>query len=129
VEGGAVSESKKRKRPARMGVLNSEEHVPVGFVPLSSLKSEDDTKGLSCYITRKCNSGEIDSYCMKAQTGRTVRLYVHVDDIQRIKAEYEGATHQRCSRSAEDDLSYVQDLLGKLADRVEQLHVKIDKLI
>jgi len=112
-----------------MGVLNSEDHAPAGFAPLSSLKNEDGAKGLLCYITRKCNSGEIDSYSMKAQTGRTVRLYVHVDDIERLKFEYASMTADRCERQSDDIASDIQEVINTLLDRVEQLHVKMDRLM
>jgi hypothetical protein len=124
-----MNETKKRKRPARMGVLNSEDHAPAGFAPLSSLKTEDGAKGLVCYITRKCNSGEIDSYCMKSATGRTVRLYVHVDDIERLKTEYTGMIVDRCEQRSEAISSEAEELIKTLLDRVEQLHLKVDRLI
>jgi hypothetical protein len=124
-----MNDGKKRKRPARMGVLNSEDHAPLGFAPLSSLKGEDGAKGLLCYITRKCNSGEIDSYCMKAATGRTVKLYVHVDDIERLKSEYAGMIVDRCETQSEAISSEVEQLIKTLLERVEQLHVKVDGLI
>jgi len=125
----SMSETKKRKWPARMGVLNSEDHAPAGFAPLSSLKTEDGAKGLLCYITRKCNSGEVDSYCMKATTGRTVKLYVHVDDIERLKSEYAGMIVDRCEQQSESLSGEIEELIKALLNRVEQLHVKVDGLI
>jgi hypothetical protein len=129
VEGFKVSEIKRRKRPARMGVLNSEEHVPLGFVPLSSVKAEGGSKGLLCYITRKCNSGEVDSYCIKASTGRTVKLYVHTDDIERLKSEHAAMTVDQRDQHSQGVTSESWELIDKLLDRVEQLHVKVDRLL
>lgn len=124
-----TNETKRRKRPDRMGVLNSEEHVPPGFVPLSSIKSEDGAKGLVCYITRKCNSGEVDSYCIKAASGRTRKLYVHGQDIETLEAEYARTSSERCDRSEESAADSLRDTLQSLLHSLEGLHEKIDRLM
>ena len=124
-----MTESRKHKRPSRMGVLNSEEHAPAGFVPLSQVRGADGSQGLVCHITRKCHAGEIDSYAILCKSGRARKIYAHEKDIAAVRQEYERSSHEQADGDELHCDDSIKGMVQHLIDRIEQLHTKIDGLI
>jgi hypothetical protein len=110
-------------------------HIPAEWIRLADLNNRADGMETDEYkaVYRACCTGEIPSdKCLKYQTTQRDKrgpIYADPECVKRVVEASKAKAQEVVCKPRCVELTALRDAFERLLDRVEQMHVKIDRLM